>query len=156
MLHQCLNHQELVQYLNGRFYDQFLQSKNNIFNFFNSLNNSFILFSIIGLVLITCNSESKISKISTLQRRIQLSEERACMISTIFLLLERYKAIYQLFSELFFIQFGIQFFSCSFKTFTKIYGYKIFNLIISQNFKESSIFGIYNIIHIIGTKFWSV
>ena len=46
-----------------------LESKTNVvwfLNFFNSLNNSFHLFLITGLVLISCNSGSKIFKISPL------------------------------------------------------------------------------------------
>ena len=56
----------------------FLLSKTNIVStlkFFSSLNNSFNMFLIIGLVLISCNSGSKIFKISILQRSLQLSEE---------------------------------------------------------------------------------
>ena len=71
MLDECLNYQELVSHLNGRFYNHFFSFSLRLIlpdflKKFNLLNNSFHLFLIIGLVLITCNSGSKISAISTL------------------------------------------------------------------------------------------
>ena len=59
----------------------FLYSMTNIvwsLKFFSLLNNSFNLFLIPILVLISCNSGSKKFKISTWQRYMQLSEEFDC------------------------------------------------------------------------------
>ena len=53
-------------------------------NFFNSINNSFNLFLIIGLVLISCNSGSKRFKILILQWHTQLSRDFNYIISTYF------------------------------------------------------------------------
>ena len=53
-------------------------------NFFNLLNNSFNMFLIIGLVLISCNSGSKRFKTIILYRCIQLSEELDCIFLAYF------------------------------------------------------------------------
>ena len=55
-----------------------ITSKSWILSFFKSLNNSCNLFFIIGLVLANCNSGSKIFKILTVKRCIQLSKEFDC------------------------------------------------------------------------------
>ena len=79
----------------------FLYSKTNVvWSFFNSLNNSVNFFMLIGFVLISCNSESKkiqnlyITAMYTITRRIWLHH---LSIFFYFMLLERYKAIQQLF-----------------------------------------------------------
>ena len=58
----------------------------------------FFFVLIISLVLICCHSGSKIFKMWTLQGCIELSEEYDCIYFLLHqLLLERYKAVYQLF-----------------------------------------------------------
>ena len=114
-------------------------------NIFNWLNNSFNLFLIIGLVFISCNSGSKIFKISTLHRYMKL-----CMISTYFSTSSYTIKRFSNFAKVFLLLFY-----CRFRIFTNIYGTLSFTSSSVKTFKWSSIFGIYNIIFIIVTKLLS-